>query len=91
MATNKPNTTKAAPDQPEGEGTKLAQVENPAKLTDKEIKRISGDDGSDDPENTANADAAEAMKQDRAEAKGKDDDHDGERGYFAGQGGAQGI
>jgi hypothetical protein len=87
-----PTNTKASPDQPEGEGTKLAQVENPAKLKDSEIKEISGDDGSDDPENAANADAADAMKQDRHDAKTKgDDDENGERTYFGGQGGAGGI
>lgn len=91
MATTKPTTTKATPDAPEGEGTKLAQVADPAKLTDKKIKEISGDDGSEDPENAANRDAAEAMKQNRAEAKGRGDEDDGERRYFGGQGGAQGL
>lgn len=86
---NKPTNTKAAPDKPADEqGTKLAQVDNPAKLTDAKIKEISGDDGSDDAENSANKDAAEAMKQDRAEAKGNDTD---DRSYFGGQGGAAGI
>lgn len=89
--TNKPTNTKANPDQPEGEGTKLAEVQNPAKLTDKKIKEISGDDGSDDAENSANKDAAEAMKQDRKAAKAKDDGNGGQDTYFAGQGGAQGI
>ncbi len=90
--TDKANTTKAQPEKPEGEGTKLAQVENPAKLTDKKIKDITKDDGTDEPENSANKDAAETLKKDRAEAKGKgDEDKEGQRAYFSGQGGGQGI
>lgn len=91
--TNTPNTTKPADKPEDGEGTKLAQVQNPAKLTDAKIKDISGDDGSDEAENSANKDVAEKLKEDRKEAKAKKPvrDDDGETGYFAGQGGAQGI
>lgn len=87
--TSKPTNTKAAADKPADEqGTKLADVPNPAKLTDAKIREISGDDGSDDAENSANKDAAEAMKQDRAAAKDKDNT---DRSYFGGQGGATGL
>lgn len=89
MTTNTPKTTKAAPKtkgetlKPEGEGTKL--VENPEDMSAKEIKEVSKDDGSTKPENEANADMAEHLK----ETKKKSDDED--RGYFGGQGGAAGI
>jgi hypothetical protein len=95
--TNKPMTTKPAPAKADeaktGDEThtKLADVQDPAKLTDAKIAAISGDDGSDDAENSANKDAAEAMKRDRDAAKGKDTDEDGDRAYFGGQGGAAGI
>ena len=52
--------------------SKLAEVEHPRKLTDAKIKEISGDDGSDDPENSANKDVAEGLKKDRAAAKKTD-------------------
>lgn len=78
-----PNTTK-----PTGDAkTTLAHVPAPEKLTDGQIKDISGDDGSERPENTANSDAAEALRQDKAETKGKDT----ERSYFHGHGGAAGV
>lgn len=48
---------------------KLAEVNDPKKLTDAKIQEISGDDGSDDPENSANKDVAEQLKQERAAAK----------------------
>jgi hypothetical protein len=88
--TNTPATTKAAPDKPaDGEGTKLAQVPNPAKLTDAKINEIAGKHSDPtDPEQTANVDAAETLEQNRDDAKSKDDP---ERGYFHGQGGAAGI
>jgi hypothetical protein len=92
--TSKPQTTKAAPAKAveartgDETHTKLADVQNPAKLTNAKIKEISGDDGSDDAENSANKDVAEALKQERAEAKDPDDT---DRGYFRGQGGASGV
>lgn len=49
--------------------TKLAEVNDPKKLTDAKIQEISGDDGSDDPENSANKDVAEQLRQERADAK----------------------
>jgi hypothetical protein len=52
---------------------KLAEVQNPAKLTDAKIQEISGDDGSDDPENSANKDVAEGLKEQRSAAKKKGD------------------
>lgn len=67
---------------------------DPAKLTNTDIKVASQDDGSDLPHNTANADAADAMAQDRDAAKGKEDDSDPgaqRRQYFGGQGGAAGL
>jgi hypothetical protein len=88
--TNKPATTKAAPDKPaDGESTKLAQVTDPAKLTDAKITEIAGKHGDpSDPEQAANVDAAETLEQNRDDAKSKDEP---ERGYFHGQGGAAGI
>lgn len=87
--TNKPATTKAAPDAPEGEGTKLAQVNNPATLTDAKIDEIAGKhDDPTDPEQTANVDAAETLEKNRDAAKHPGDD---DRAYFGGQGGAAGI
>jgi hypothetical protein len=87
---NTPATTKAAPDKPaDGEGTKLAQVTDPAKLTDAKITEIAGEHSDpDDPEQSANVDAAETIEQNRADAKSNDEP---ERGYFHGQGGAAGI
>ncbi len=52
-----------------GRKARLAEVQNPAKLTDAKIQEISGDDGSDDPENAANRDVAEGLKEARTEAK----------------------
>lgn len=88
MKTTKPTTTKAASAKPDTaeQGTKLAQVNDPAKLTDAKIKEITADDGSDDAENTANKDAAETLKQAKSEAKGDEP----VRGYFHGQGGGAG-
>lgn len=48
---------------------KLAEVNEPRKLTDEKVKEISGDDGTDEPENSANKDVAEQLKQARADAK----------------------
>jgi hypothetical protein len=62
---------------------KLAEVPDPAKLTEAKIKEISGDDGSDDAENSANKDVAEGLKEDKALAK------KGEK-REPGQGGARG-
>lgn len=50
-------------------GAKLAEVQNPAKLTEKKIDEISGDDGSDDAENKANKDVADGLREDKALAK----------------------
>jgi hypothetical protein len=59
----------------------------PETLTNADIKTVMADDGTDLPHNTANADAAETLEQNRAEAKGDET----ERGYFHGHGGAAGI
>jgi hypothetical protein len=91
--TSKPQTARAAPAKAseaktgDETPTKLAEVQRPADLTDAKIREISGDDGSDDAENSANKDVSEALKQERAEAKGDEPD----RGYFGGQGGAAGL
>jgi hypothetical protein len=86
---NKPTTTKAAPKAPEGDGTKLAQVTDPAKLTPAKINEIAGGHSDPtDPEQSANVDAAEALEQAKADAKS---DAEPERGYFHGHGGAAGI
>lgn len=90
MTTKKqtPATTKAAPLAPEGEGTKLAKVNDPAKLTNAKIDEIAGKhDDPTDPEQTANVDVAETLEQNRDDAKHPNDD----RAYFGGQGGAAGI
>jgi hypothetical protein len=93
MTKPKTTTTKAAPAKaPEAKTgdethTKLADVQRPAELTDAKIKEISGDDGSNDAENSANKDVTEALKQKREDAK----DPDADRGYFHGQGGAAGV
>ena len=47
----------------------LAEVPNPAKLTDAKIKEISADDGTDTAENSANRDVANQLKEQRATAK----------------------
>jgi hypothetical protein len=77
------------PKAPETEPTTvLATTPEPAKLTNSDIKALTGDDGSESFENAANKDAAEAMKEDRAAAKSKDGV---EKPYFHGQGGAAGL
>lgn len=48
---------------------KLAEVNDPAKLTTAKIQEISGDDGTDTAENSANKDVAEGLKQAKADAK----------------------
>lgn len=48
---------------------KLAEVQQPAKLTNAKIAEISGDDGTDEAENSANKDVAEQLRQERADAK----------------------
>lgn len=53
--------------------TKLAEVPDPAKVTDAKIQEITADDGTDTAENSANADAAETLKTQRKEAKKGDD------------------
>lgn len=63
--------------------TKLAEVSDPAKLTTAHIKEISGDDGTDSDENSANRAVAEGLKEDKALAK------KGEK-REPGQGGARG-
>jgi len=70
--TKTPETTKAPAtrsNDTEEDVTKLAHVPDPAKLSDKKIKEISGDDGTDDPENAANQDVAETLKNNRDAAK----------------------
>lgn len=47
----------------------VAEVQEPRKLTDEKIKEISGDDGTDTAENSANKDVAEGLKEARADAK----------------------
>lgn len=103
MATSK--SKKAAPKRDdtttdpsiEAAGNALEKATNqPGKMTDKDIAVATQDDGTDLPHNTANADAADAMAQDRAAAHGKPDpDHprvkSGEHGYHHGQGGGAGL
>lgn len=95
MTTNKqtPTTTKAAPVTPaevkQEPVTKLADVNDPAKLTDTKIDEIAGEHSDPtDPEQAANIDVAEALEAERDEAKSDDEPV---RGYFHGQGGAAGI
>ncbi len=94
MAANKhtPSSTKASPDKPsttpDERTTELAQVADPAKLTASRINEIAGEHGDEsDPSQSANADVAETLEQNKAKAKGDDP----ERPYFAGQGGAFGV
>lgn len=70
---------------------KLVEVANPAKLTNAKIQEISKDDGTDNPENSANKDVAEQLKQSRADAKAtaKSDDTNTPRD-LPGAGGARG-
>jgi hypothetical protein len=49
--------------------TKLAEVNDPAKLTEAKIAEISGDDGTNDRENSANQDVADHLRDTKAEAK----------------------
>jgi hypothetical protein len=71
-----PTSTKAPAQRTDAAGNKtdqdvatLAEVPNPAKVTDAQIQDITKDDGTDLPHNTANADAAETLKQNRDDAK----------------------
>ncbi len=50
------------------------ELTNPAKLTNTEIKELSQDDGSDGDHNKANADAADNLKKEKADAKAKEAD-----------------
>jgi len=97
MTKKTPEKTKAPAERTDAAGnqtsepvTKLAEVEHPEKLTDAKIQEISGDDGTDEAENSANKDVAEALRQDRAEAKAAAKGDTPERGYFHGHGGAAG-
>lgn len=93
MTTKKqtPASTKAMPADAipaDQDGTRLAHVDDPATLTPGDIDDIAKDDGTDTAENSANADAAETLKQAKADAKTADEPA---RGYFHGQGGAVGL
>lgn len=85
-----PANVKADENLAEGQTTtKLAQVENPAKVTKADIDEIAGKDRDPNkPEESANADVAKTLEDNKAAAKSKDDE---DRGYFGGQGGAAGI
>jgi hypothetical protein len=50
---------------------KLAEVNDPANLTEAAIQEISGDDGSDTAENSANRDVADALHDAKTDAKPK--------------------
>lgn len=97
MTKKTPETTKAPAERTDAAGnktsepvTKLVEIEHPEKLTNAEIKGISGDDGTDEAENSANRDVAEGLRKDRAEAKASAKGDTPERGYFHGHGGAAG-
>lgn len=78
--------TDASGNQTDQPVTKLAEVNDPAHLTDAKIQEISGDDGTNEAHNTANQDVAEHLEDTKAEAKGEDT----ERGYYHGHGGGVG-
>lgn len=63
----------------------LVEVDDPAKLTNKDINDLTGDGLKD--EDGPNRDAADALKKSRDEAKSGEEP---ERGYFHGQGGGAG-
>ena len=78
--------TDASGNQTDQPVTKLAEVNDPANLSAAKIQEISGDDGTNDRENSANQDVAEHLKDTKAEAKGEE----AERSYYHGQGGGAG-
>lgn len=91
--TKKTETTKAPTERTDAHGdhseervTELAHVDEPAKLTEAQIKDITADDGTESAENTANSDAADHLRDTKAEAKGNDT----ERSYYHGHGGGAG-
>jgi len=48
-------------------------TQDPKTMTEAKIKEVSADDGTDDPENSANKDVGEGLRQAKADAKsGKD-------------------
>ena len=73
--------------------TKLARFPDPAAITDAKIQEIAGTTKTEttDPEMQTNADVAEKLKEDRAEAKRAIHERPGNPEYFGGQGGAAGI
>lgn len=70
--------------------TKLAEVNNPKDLTSEKIQEISGDDGSDDAENSANRDVAEQLKEQKAEASSTSKKKTQTPARQPGEGGARG-
>lgn len=69
--------------------TKLAQIGDPAKLTNAKIDEIAGEHSDKtDPEQSANVDVAETLKQAKTDAKSDDAPAPT---YFHGQGGAAGV
>lgn len=69
--------------------TKLATVEDPAKLKKADVDEIAGTDRDPNkPEESANADVADAL--DKAKKDAKSDDEPAPA-YFMGQGGAAGV
>lgn len=92
MATNKAQTAKTGDKpvaEPQGDGTKLATVADPAKVTTAKIDEIAGEHSDEtDPEQSANVDVADTLKHNKADAKAADEPVPT---YFHGQGGAAGI
>jgi hypothetical protein len=70
---DKTENTKAAPvREDEQPVTKLARVNDPAKLTKGKIDEIAGEHSDEtDPEQAANVDVAETLEKNRADAKSK--------------------
>ena len=90
MDTNKPEKTAAPAERDETTDTPVAplvEIDDPAKLTNKQINDLTGDGLKPEQDGTNKEAAAETMQRNRDAAKGKDVDP----AYFAGQGGAVGI
>jgi len=69
--------------------TKLATVEDPAKVTKADVDEIAGTDRDPNkPEESANADVADALETAKKDAKSDDEPAPA---YFMGQGGAAGV
>lgn len=83
MTKKTPTATKAPTERTDAQGghseapvTKLTHVDDPSDLTAAKIDEISGDNGTDDRENSANQDVADHLRATKADAKSKFGDPD---------------